>query len=150
MNGATTQPPGRHTAAPGRAPAALLAATLVALIGDFAIALLWRTRLGPGEIAREIVVAAGWAVVGWAAYRLRPERRIGQLMLLFAAFLAINAPAAFDLHDHGWVSSVIATVTEGLAPFHIPLVAHVLLAFPSGRLSERPHRRLIAVAYVYA
>ncbi len=131
-------------------PHALLAAALAALTGELAIVLMWHTQSGPWTVARDLVIAAGWVAVGWVACLLRPERRIGQLMLVFAALLAVVGPAGLGLHEHGWLSSAVVTVGYALVSFQIPLAAHVMLAFPSGRLFERSHRRLIAVGYGYA
>ncbi len=150
MIAAATHAPGRVAAGPVDRPRALLAAALAALTGNLVIVLVWHTQNGLGDVAWDLVVAAGWTAVGWIACLLRPERRIGQLMLVFATLLAVVGPAGFGLHDHGWLSSAIVTVGYALVPFQAPLVGHLLLAFPSGRLSERSHRRLIAVGYGYA
>jgi signal transduction histidine kinase len=129
---------------------ALLAAALAALSGELAMVLMWHTQDAPGDVAWDLVVAAGWTIVGWVACLLRPERRIGQLMLVFAALLAIVGPASTGLQNHGWLSSAAVTVGYALVPFQIPLAGHLMLAFPSGRLSERSHRWMIAVVYGYA
>lgn len=150
MTEVATHAPGRVTAGPVGRPRALLAAALAALTGELAMVLMWHIQDRPGDVAWELAIAASWAAVGWAACLLRPERRIGQLMLVFATLLAVVGPAGLGLHDHGWLSSAIVTVGYALVPFQTPLGAHQLLAFPSGRLSERSHRQLIAVAYGYA
>ncbi|MDQ3762454.1 MAG: sensor histidine kinase [Actinomycetota bacterium] len=147
---AATHAPGGVAARPVSRRRALLIVALAALTGNLAIVLVWQTQNKLVEVAWDLVVAAGWAAVGWLACLLRPKRRIGQLMLAFAALLAAVGPAGFGLHYYGWLSSAIITVSYALVPFQIPLGGHLLLAFPSGRLSERSHRRLIAVAYGYA
>jgi signal transduction histidine kinase len=131
-------------------PRILLAAALAALTGELAMVLMWHTQDPPGDVAWDLAIGVSWAVVGWIACLLRPERRIGQLMLGFAVLLAVTGPAGLGLQNHGWLSSAVVTVGYALARFQTPLAGHVLLAFPSGRLSERSHRRLIAVVYCYA
>jgi signal transduction histidine kinase len=150
MTAAATYAPGRVAAGPVSRPRALLAAALAALSGELAMVLMWHTQDGPGAIARDLAVAASWVAVGWVACLLRPERRIGQLMLMFAALLAVVGPAGLGLHHHGWLSSAVVTVGYALVSFQTPLAGHLLLAFPSGRLFERSHRRMITVGYGYA
>lgn len=150
MTAVGTTTPGHVATGPSGQRRALLAAVLATLGGELAIVLMWDTTDPPEEIARELAVTASWAAVGWIACLLRPQRRIGQLILGFTLLLGAIGPAGLGLHHHGWLSSAIVTVGYALLPFQIPLGAHLMLAFPSGVLSERSHGRLIALAYGYA
>jgi signal transduction histidine kinase len=147
---AATHAPDRVAARPIGRPRALLAAALAALSGELAMVLMWHTQDAPGDVVWDLTIAASWTAIGWVACLFRPERRIGQLMLVFAALLAGVGPAGLGLQNHGWLSSAAVTVGYALVPFQTPLAGHLLLAFPSGRLFERSHRRLVAVGYGYA
>jgi signal transduction histidine kinase len=147
---AATHAPGRVTAGPIDRPRALLAAALAALSGELAMGLIWHTLDNPGHVVWDLAIGASWAAVGWVACLLRPERRIGQLMLVFAVLLAAIGPAGLGLQDHGRLSSAIVTMGYALVPFQTPLAGHLLLAFPSGQLFERSSRQLVAVGYGYA
>jgi signal transduction histidine kinase len=150
MTATATHAPGRAAAWPVSRPYGLLASTLAALSGELAMVLVWHTQDGPWSVAQDLMIAASWVAVGWVACLLRPERRIGPLMLAFAMLLVVVGPAGLGLHNHGWLSSTVVTVGYALVSFQTPLGGHLLLAFPSGRLIEHSHRRLIAVAYGYA
>jgi signal transduction histidine kinase len=84
----------------------------------------------------------GWSFVGTGLYawRRRPESRFGALMILlgFAWFLAVLQAADAPL---------LFTLGFGLGALWGPLLAHVLLSFPTGRLQTRGQRILLAVAY---
>jgi signal transduction histidine kinase len=104
--------------------------------------LLWPAGLVFGAAAEwigrpELIIAdagAGYALVflGLAAWSRRPERRAGPIMGAagFAWFLGTAWNPAVFLHRG-------------------PL-AHLLLSYPSGRLSSRVERSAVGVAYAYA
>ncbi|HEY2373747.1 MAG TPA: hypothetical protein VGH82_14585 [Gaiellaceae bacterium] len=103
-------------------------------------------NLLPADQAAAGYAAAFVAVtIGVVAWRIRPESRTG---LLLAA-----VPIAGMLSDlnHVFRSSQLA-VTIGLAASWLaaPLIAQVVLSYPSGRLSSRLERVLIAVAWLLA
>ena len=86
-----------------------------------------------GELDAAVAdLVAGWALLGCGlvAWNRRPESRVGALMVAcgFAWFLGGFLPAALYLHRG-------------------PLV-HLLLSYPSGRLTRRTDRLVVAVAYV--
>jgi hypothetical protein len=150
MTAAVMHASGRVAVGPVGLRRGLLAAALAALSGELAMVLMWHTQDRPEDVAWDIAVTVSWVAVGWIACLLRPQRRIGHLMLVYAAVSALVGPAGLGLQDHGWLSSVAVTVGYALVPFQTPLAGHLLLAFPSGRLSKRSHRRLIGVGYGYA
>jgi signal transduction histidine kinase len=123
---------------------ALAAAALVAGVAGFVLVNssdhypdreLW-ALFGP-------IVGWSWIGAGLYARERRPESRLGVLMtaLGFAWFLtplsAANSPLLFTA---GFVLGAIWG----------PLLAHVLLSFPSGRLPSGRQRALIATGYVLA
>ena len=86
-----------------------------------------------GELDAAVAdLVAGWALLGCGlvAWKRRPESRVGALMVAggFAWFLGGFLPAALYLHRG-------------------PLV-QLLLSYPSGRLTRRTDRFVVAAAYV--
>jgi signal transduction histidine kinase len=131
-------------------PQLLVVAALVVFAGELVIVTAWRTAYGAGEITRELLVTAVWGGSAWLAWRLRPDRPMGTLMLLLTVLLAIIGPVGLGLQDHGWLAGIISTLGIGLVPFQTPLGSHVLLAFPSGRLQNRSQQWLVRISYSYA
>ncbi|MGH2658415.1 MAG: sensor histidine kinase [Actinomycetota bacterium] len=89
-------------------------------------------------------VIAGWAFLflGLYAWRRLPDNRTGPLMTAvgFAWFAA----------DLSWIPTGL-TWTTGffLRDLYLPILGHLFLAFPSGRLEHSIDRRLVAVTYGY-
>jgi len=85
----------------------------------------------------------GWSFVGTGLYawRRRPESRFGALMTLlgFTWFLA-----ALETAD----GSLPFTAGVVLGSLWGPVLAHVLLSFPSGRLGRGRERALVVAGYV--
>jgi hypothetical protein len=85
----------------------------------------------------------GWSFVGTGIYAWlrRPESRFGALMTLlgftwfFTPLATADNPVAFAL-------GLLLGALWG------PVLAHVLLSFPTGRLQTRGQRRLVLAAYV--
>ena len=86
------------------------------------------------------VLALGAGLLVWAR---RPESRLGPLLLLWAAsgFL-LDAGTAFPY------SSLAVTVGWVFFAINPVLYAHAILAFPTGRVSERLERLWLVSAYV--
>jgi signal transduction histidine kinase len=86
-------------------------------------------------------IMASFIGTGLYAWYRRPGNRVGPLMTAvgFAAFLASlvssNEPAVF-------MTGIV------LGSLYILITAHMLLAFPTGRLETRGHRRIVAGTYV--
>ena len=93
--------------------------------------------------ALTILAAVSFVVAGLVAWRGRPERLTGALMIgigfaLFAGTLvAANRSLPF-------------TVGLALSPVAAAALAHLVLAFPDGRLHSGLERFLVAAAYVNA
>ena len=80
-----------------------------------------------------------WIVAGLIAWVKRPENRTGALMtalgfLFLASHLSWDAPLPFTLG--------VLIETWGIA-----VAIHLVVAFPSGRLSTRVERAVVAAAY---
>jgi hypothetical protein len=105
------------------------------------------TYAGQSDLAAALAVVAGLALVvaGVATSFARPDGRIGDLALLagfvwFAPFWA------------GWNGGppLILSLGTLAAGFAVPLLVHLVLAYPSGRLRSRGARVLVAAVYLEA
>lgn len=122
---------------PALALAALAAGGLTAtltLTGGIAESPTLQATLG-------LVIGLAWCSTGFAEWRRRPSNRIGPLMVAlgfawFASQLRFSDYAALFTFGHA------------LAALHFAFFAHVLLAFPSGRLESRAARAIVVAAYV--
>jgi signal transduction histidine kinase len=117
--------------------------------GAFAAALIAGAidgRVLPTDQAVAGYAAAFAAVtIGVVAWQVRPESRVGLLVVAI-----VFAGMSSDL-SHVYPTSRLA-VTVGLAASWLaaPLIAQVVLSYPSGRLSSRPDRIVIATAWLLA
>jgi signal transduction histidine kinase len=101
----------------------------------------------PGSSAELIGLALGLAI-GWSfiasgvvAWSRRPENRTGPLMVL-VGFLWFVGRLDFAADER------FQDVGSWMRPLHIAVFAHLVLAFPSGRLESRAARALAVAAYV--
>ena len=87
----------------------------------------------------------GWSFVGTGLYAWwrRPSNRSGALMTL-VGFSWFVAPLASSNNE---VIYTVGLLTDSIA---IAALAHLLLAFPNGRLGSRYHRNLVAFGYFAA
>jgi signal transduction histidine kinase len=86
-------------------------------------------------------VGLSFCTIGLWAWTRRPHNRIGALMtgVGFAWFLS-----GLTFADDAW----IYTLGVYVAPLYLVLVAHMLLAFPSGRLETIQAQTVLAIAYL--
>jgi len=95
-----------------------------------------------------VVTAALGLVVGWSfisggliAWRLRPYNRVGSLMVAVGfGWLAAGLTWARN--------PVVFTVGVLAGNLFIGFLAHLVLAFPAGRLESRAARAVVAAAYL--
>jgi signal transduction histidine kinase len=78
---------------------------------------------------------------GLYAWWRRPDNRSGPIMV-WVGFAWFLSPLSFSNN------SVIFTIGQFTDPLAISALAHLVLAFPNGRLGSRYHRGLIAAAYL--
>lgn len=115
---------------------AVVAAVLVAA-SSVAIAL---DGWGDGGTLNAVIFGVGtlsWVGVGLYAWRRRPQNRLGALMVTVGFIFWLGAPTIVD-------EPLAFTAGMLLNGLFIGTVAHMLLAWPSGRLS--PHDRGFVVA----
>ena len=82
---------------------------------------------------------AVWIACGLVACWRRPHNAVGPLVLALGFVDMISLTS--------WDEALPSTVTGLVSAFVIPLVVHLFMAFPSGRLTTRPQRALVAFGY---
>ena len=135
---------------PVRGVPALLAAVPFAVALDIVLPAVWGARAGWPFVWQTIAFMVIWVAVGWVACRLRPDRRMGRLMILFGILTGLSAIPGFGLRSSGLALTVAGAIGISLAPVEIAFIGHLLLAFPSGKLTGSGSRWAIRVGYGYA
>jgi signal transduction histidine kinase len=114
-------------------------------LGVVYMALILREGHDAGRVwEATLSLLIGWSFVGsgLVAWWLWPENRTGPLMIL-VGFLWRIGQMEF-IADPEWVH----TLGEWVRPVHVAVFAHLLLAFPTGRLESRFARALTVAVYV--
>jgi signal transduction histidine kinase len=95
------------------------------------------------EITLVIAVSLVWLAVGLVAWYRRPANNTGRLMIgvFFAGFIW---ELAYVVHPVAW------TISEAFRDLGPAITAHLLIAFPTGRLERRPERWAVVLIYCYA
>jgi signal transduction histidine kinase len=88
-----------------------------------------------GQVAVDVI----WIATGLIAWRRRPDNRVGPLMTAFG-FLDLSG----QLYWNNFVPFALASLVSS---FQIPVAVHLFLAYPSGRLTTRFERSLVAFTY---
>jgi signal transduction histidine kinase len=83
--------------------------------------------------------------IGVLVWQIRPETRMGLLLTAFA--LAEVLPQGKWIF---WNQAVPVTVALAANWLGAPLLAHLTLSYPTGRLATRPERYLVGTAYAFA
>ena len=127
---------------------ALLGAVALAAVGaaTTTVLLMLAVDADPLPVAQGLLFAwiiLSYTTAGLIAWWRRPESRFGPLMVAtgFAAFLASLSFATYQ---------PVFTVGQLLDLILAPLILHVLLAFPTGRLEGSFERRLVVATYATA
>jgi signal transduction histidine kinase len=118
-------------------------AGLAILISSVAAPFVTGHEYGPDDVPVVLVQnAAGssFLIVGWVAAWRRPNSRIGLLMM--AVGLAWFVPTV------GWApNTLLWSISFLLKDLWAPVLGHVFVSFPSGRLRARRDRLVVALAY---
>jgi signal transduction histidine kinase len=88
-------------------------------------------------------LGASFVGTGLYAWWRRPDNRSGPLMV-WVGFAWFLSPLSFSNN------SVVFAIGEFTDPLAIAALAHLILAFPDGRLKSSYHRGLVVLAYVNA
>jgi signal transduction histidine kinase len=122
---------------------------IVLVTGNLWLGLNFSTLPLPGVLS-EVAVAACFATAGLMAWWLRPRSRTGPWLLVLGSVALINNPFEFrmptELPGHGLVVFVGGVATW----LQYAIAGHVLLAYPSGRLTGRAERLLVTIAFILA
>ncbi|HEY2602255.1 MAG TPA: histidine kinase [Thermoleophilaceae bacterium] len=127
---------------------ALLALAVLGLVAAGAAAAILATSADPAlstfEQLSVPLIGVLWIGTGLLAWSRRPDNRTGALMAM-AGFAWLLDPLA-EL----WSAPAAVFVGYVLAPLYIVAVAHLVLAYPSGRLPSHSLRVLVLGLYLTA
>ena len=127
---------------------ALLALAILGLIAAGAAAAILATSSDPAlDTYQQVsvpVIGGLWVGTGLLAWLRRPDNRTGMLMAMagFAWLLGTLAEL--------WAAPAAVVVGYLIAPLYIVCTAHLVLAYPSGRLPSRSVVALVVGLYVTA
>jgi signal transduction histidine kinase len=93
------------------------------------------------EAGMALLVGWSFVICGLVVWSRRPANRIGPLMVLVAFFWFVGLLEFAQ-------QPALHTLGAWVRPLHIAVFAHLLLAFPSGRLESRLARALVVTGYV--
>ncbi|MFZ1410425.1 MAG: histidine kinase, partial [Micropruina sp.] len=135
-----------YQADPRLVPLVLLSLAVVA----FGLS-LWATLATPHQtnvigVVRETLFVLSWIVVGAFAVWLG-RTRIASRILTLALVLSLNFAGSFGLLSDAPYARLIETFTAALVPLQLPVVGHLLLSYPSGRLDGTIPRRIVTAGY---
>ncbi len=105
---------------------------------------------GLPDAASEIGVGVWFACAGLAIWRLRPRSRTGAWMLGLGYLIFIINP-----HDFGPTTALpgyafFTVVGAGTAMLQYAAAAHILLGYPSGRVTSRAEKVVVASSFALA
>src|SRR5215475_10544591 len=83
--------------------------------------------------------------IGVLVWQIRPESRIGLLLTALALTNALTQGKWIF-----WNQAAPVTVAFAVSALAAPLIAHLTLSYPTGRLATRLDRYLVGAAYAYA
>ena len=128
--------------------------TYAALVAVLVAGNLWLglnfSSLPLAGVLSETAVATCFAAAGLAAWWLRPRSRTGPWLLVLGIVVLLNNPFEFrmptQLPGHG-----IIVLVGGIATWlQYAIAGHVVLGYPSGRLTGRAERVVVRTAFVLA
>ncbi len=110
--------------------------------GLAAESVLWRNGQSPQYVVYDLAVGFAAVFVSLLVWEAQPGNRIGPLLVAYSTWFLIG-PVRF-LPNTAWISfswiaqSVVAAV-----------FAHLILAYPSGRLTSRLDKGFVVITYAY-
>jgi signal transduction histidine kinase len=118
---------------------ALAGAAVIAAAGALVAFAHGFQPFGSAEKLAQVATNAIWIAAGLIAWQRRPGNLVGPLMTA-VGFLDV----AQQLY---WDAALPFTIAELVAFWSLPVTLHLFLAYPSGRLSTRFERALVAFTY---
>jgi signal transduction histidine kinase len=111
---------------------------LVVVVGDLGF---WLHGVEPIETYElDVAVGASSIVAGLLVWRSQPRNRIGPLLILAGVVWALGGIRSFQ-------NPLAAAAGDSLDGVQDLILAHLLLAYPTGRLTSRWLRSLVAAGY---
>jgi signal transduction histidine kinase len=121
----------------------LLGVASIAIGGVETAVLLVQARETLTTVELSLSLLAAWLYIssGLVARARRPENRTGALMLLVGLTFLTGLLSSTSI-------PVVQLIGAWVRPLHLAVFAHLLLAFPGGRLESKVARGLVVAAYV--
>lgn len=141
----------RHAGTPPRAPLLAAAGALAGGLAGFWVWLGYTYGEGnPVAFLLAVTVACCFVTAGLVAWRLRPRSRTGPWMLAFGLVMLLAEPNNSDIrlatHMPGRELVVLLGVPADWLQYAVG--AHLLLAYPTGRLPGRLERRIVSLGFL--
>ncbi|WP_342660873.1 hypothetical protein Rruber_01451 [Rhodococcus ruber] len=123
---------------------AVVAVTTLLVVGVAVVSVDWPggPPAGPAELIAFLAVGVAFVTAGVVAWQSRPDDNTGRLMVLAGLLWLVKGGAAAR-------NPVVFTVGAALTVMYLPVLIHVLLGFPTGRLTRRWERWFVGGCYVY-
>jgi signal transduction histidine kinase len=115
---------------------------LTVAAGLAAESVLWRSGAPPAYVVFDLVVGFTVVAVSFAVWESHPGNRIGPLLFLNSAWFLIS-PVRY-IASPFWISLAWVAQLASSAVF-----AHMVLAYPSGRLKGRLDASFVVVVYIF-
>jgi len=114
------------------------------LLGVVAFRIL-RDDLDQSVLRSLPAVAIGWSAIasGLIAWTRRPINRLGPLMIAYGLAVLIRPWQYSD-------DALMFTLGYALSQLNVALFGHTVLAYPTGRVTDRLERAFVAAAYAFA
>ena len=127
---------------------------LLVAIACFAVVDAWVLATTPyrapaSAVVRESLFATTWVAVGVVAMWLRRDL-LARRILALALVLMADFVGSFGLLGDDPLARALVTLTATLVPLQTAFAAHLLLAYPTGRVGDRFGRGLVVAAYSVA
>jgi signal transduction histidine kinase len=133
-------------AAAARVPVASVARRslwpLLLVAGLAAESVIWRAGQSPQYVVYDLTVGFGAVFVSLLVWEARPANRIGPLLTSYSSWFLLS-PVRF-LPDTAWIT--LCWLVQAVLP---GVFAHLILAYPSGRLKDTIDRGFVAGVYGY-
>lgn len=138
----TPAPSGTTRTRAGWPPWAVAGAGLIGCTLSLLAPTLHGLPMHPGAQAVHAAIAAAYVGVGTVVLVRRPGNAVGTLMAA-VGFLWL-------IPDLGWIQAPLSVTLAVTYPqLYQPVLAHLALAFPSGRVAERTERWLLGYLYAF-
>jgi signal transduction histidine kinase len=130
-----------------RASLILLTGIVVMAVVDALVMVTIPYRAPQSAVIRESLFAVAWTAVGVVALVLR-RTLLARRILALSLVLTADFVGSFGLLSEDLLPRLLVTLTAILVPLQTAFAAHLLISYPTGRVSDRYGRRLVIAAYV--